>query len=411
MPIQSDIIQPFPKGIAMIEFFLIDILFLFFAILLIVKRNTVFGKDYDVLSLNCSLKIRGALAILIVLHHLSLTIRYTILFKVFTLIGAPCVAIFFFYSGFGLMTNYVVRENYLKAFVSKRILKILIPYVLSFFITWLGYLLTKYKYTPREVINSLFDGDPVVRYSWYVLTILIFYTVFYLSCKILKHPKAVLLGIFLGTVIYCIVVTNSFSWGNWTINSCFAFCLGTIMAVYKENLVKFLTPNKKYIFYSLFVLLCCGGVLIFVVLSDERFSFVDMTKYPPIADYMMKKPLSVIAMNIICAVLIVILFWLFKKVKLNEKIFCFLGKISFEIYLYHGLIMYLLRNPLGYCKIDILYLIITFVLTILISFIMHKFGKIVHENCLRMLQWIKIHSRKIKNSTDENRSCMRREKV
>ena len=100
MPIQSDIIQPFPKGIAMIEFFLIDILFLFFAILLIVKRNTVFGKDYDVLSLNCSLKIRGALAILIVLHHLSLTIRYTILFKVFTLIGAPCVAIFFFYSGF-----------------------------------------------------------------------------------------------------------------------------------------------------------------------------------------------------------------------------------------------------------------------------------------------------------------------
>ena len=120
MPIQSDIIQPFPKGIAMIEFFLIDILFLFFAILLIVKRNTVFGKDYDVLSLNCSLKIRGALAILIVLHHLSLTIRYTILFKVFTLIGAPCVAIFFFYSGFGLMTNYVVRENYLKAWNPER---------------------------------------------------------------------------------------------------------------------------------------------------------------------------------------------------------------------------------------------------------------------------------------------------
>jgi len=48
-----------------------------------------------------------------------------------------------------------------------------------------------------------------------------------------------------------------------------------------------------------------------------------------------------------------------------------LGNISFEIYLYHGLVMYLLRNPRFYCRIDYLYVILVIGLSIILAKLMN----------------------------------------
>ena len=76
-------------------------------------------------------KIKGLLALLIIIHHLSIYIKDTILLKVFTIVGVIAVSAFFFYSGYGLMTSYLKKENYLKDFWNKRIMKIVIPYIIA----------------------------------------------------------------------------------------------------------------------------------------------------------------------------------------------------------------------------------------------------------------------------------------
>ncbi len=381
MPIQSDIIEPFPSGIAIIEFVIIDFLLLISFFIIIIKRKNIFVGTYDVLEMENGNKIRGLLSVLIVIHHLSLNIRYAFILKAFSIIGIVCVAIFFFYSGYGLMLNYSKCDNYLKSFFSKRLMKIILPYLVSMLMTWLGYLLIKYKFTPREMLNSIFDGNPFVRYSWYVLTIIVLYIVFFLSGKIFKSPKKMLGGIFIGTLLYSVVVISKFSWGNWTINSCFSFLFGAAASIYQERAQKILCPNKKYAMLLFAVFFLCGSMIVFKFLNGG-FILNQIIKFPEIADYLLTKPLLIIGMNVLCFVLIILSFWWLRKIKLNDKVFLFLGKISFNIYLYHGLIMYLLRNSRFYCKVDILYMILTFALTLLIATIMTKVNEIVYVKIL-----------------------------
>lgn len=368
--INSNSVNPLPTDLGILNFIIIDLIFLIGILYLIVKRKEIFNANNAVLDKNNSNKIKGLLSILIVIHHLSIYIKNTILFKIFMTIGIVAVAAFFFYSGYGLMVNYLKKKNYLDNFFNKRIMKIVIPYIISIILTFFSYLLTEYKLTFGEIFNSLFNGDPVVRFSWYVLTIIILYIIFYISAKFLKDKKRINISIFLGTILYCIVATMLLSLNNWWINSCFAFFIGVYWASYRDKYIKILENKNKIIKYAIIISLI-SLIMIVIQFLTSGYSIVDIIAHNEIADYIMKKPISVISMNIICVSLLFILLNILKKVKLNNKVFSFLGNISFEIYLYHGLVMYLLRNTYGYCRIDYVYAVLVIILSILLAKIMN----------------------------------------
>lgn len=71
--------------------------------------------------------LRGVLAILIILHHLSSKIDILFL-KWFHDFGAPIVSMFFFVSGYGLIKSYLKKGTaYIDGFLAKRLGKILPP--------------------------------------------------------------------------------------------------------------------------------------------------------------------------------------------------------------------------------------------------------------------------------------------
>ena len=187
--IKSDSIYPLPNDVAIFNINIVDIIFLIGIICLIIKRKSIFNANNDVLDKYNSNKIKGLLALLIIIHHLSIYIKDTILLKVFTIVGVIAVSAFFFL--FRIWTNDKLskkKENYLKDFWNKRIMKIVIPYIIAIIFTILAYLLTR-QLSLRKIFNSLVEGEPVVRFSWYVLAIIILYIVFYLSAKFLKKKK------------------------------------------------------------------------------------------------------------------------------------------------------------------------------------------------------------------------------
>ena len=138
--IKSDSIYPLSNDVAIFNINIVDIIFLIGVICLIIKRKSIFNSNNDVLDKYNSNKIKGLLAILIIMHHLSIYIKDVILFKILTIIGIIAVSAFFFYSGYGLMTSYLKKESYLKDFLNKRIMKIVIPYIIAIIFTGLAYL-------------------------------------------------------------------------------------------------------------------------------------------------------------------------------------------------------------------------------------------------------------------------------
>ena len=267
------------------------------------------------------------------------------------------------------MTSYLKKENYLKDFLNKRIMKIVIPYIIAIIFTILTYLLTG-QLTPRKVFNSLVEGEPVVRFSWYVLAIIILYVVFYLSAKFLKRKKMINIAVFGGTILYCIVVNNILGFNNWWVNSCFAFFIGIYWASYKEKYAITLKDKNKIIRYAIML-----SIILFAIIGIQfltsGYAIMDIINDTDLADDIMREPIPVINMNIICIALLFVLFTILEKMRLNDKVFTFLGNISFEIYLYHGLVMYLLRNPRFYCRIDYLYVILVIGLSIILAKLMN----------------------------------------
>lgn len=267
------------------------------------------------------------------------------------------------------MTSYLKKENYLKDFLNKRIMKIVIPYIIAIIFTILTYLLTG-QLTPRKVFNSLVEGEPVVRFSWYVLAIIILYVVFYLSAKFLKKKKMINIAVFGGTILYCIVVNNILGFNNWWVNSCFAFFIGIYWASYKEKYAITLKDKNKIIGYAIML-----SIILFAIIGIQfltsGYAIMDIINDTDLADDIMREPIPVINMNIICIALLFVLFTILEKVRFNDKVFTFLGNISFEIYLYHGLVMYLLRNPRFYCRVDYLYAILVIELSIILAKLMN----------------------------------------
>ena len=133
-------------------------------------------------------KIKGLLAILIIIHHLSIYIKGTILFK--SIYNSRSYCSFSIFLLFRIWTNDKLskKENYLKDFLNKRIMKIVIPYIIAIIFTILVYLLTG-QLTPRKIFNSLVEGEPVVRFSWYMLAIISLYVVFLFISQVSKKKK------------------------------------------------------------------------------------------------------------------------------------------------------------------------------------------------------------------------------
>lgn len=93
----------------------------------------------------------------------------------------------------------------------------------------------------------------------------------------------------------------------------------------------------------------------------------------------MTRPLSILFLNVVCFSMVIVFFCIMERVKLNEKVFGFLGKISFEIYLYHGLVILLLRNAFWYLPGDLPYALCVMGLSIALTWLMHKVHGLLYQ--------------------------------
>ena len=118
-------------------------------------------RIYD-FSLENTLPLRGVLALLIALHHVSQRIVSTPILSEFSKWGEYIVALFFFIMGYGLTISYEKKgTSYLDGFFKRRIIKLILPYIICI----IGYTSYLWLKVPKyNIITSLTQ-------VWYPTTI------------------------------------------------------------------------------------------------------------------------------------------------------------------------------------------------------------------------------------------------
>lgn len=177
------------------------------------------------------------------LFHLSQQTTSGIAFRGFSGVGYLAVAYFFMLSGYGLMSGYLRNQGeYLKLIIKKRVPTVIIPWVLSSILYILIYLIL-FDINYIKLLLNYENMFLVITISWYVVSLVFFYIIFYLSFRIVNNIKLSLLILFTLVNVY-ILIMNHLGLGGWWYYSSYAFLVGVI---YKnsENRIKVFINNDR----------------------------------------------------------------------------------------------------------------------------------------------------------------------
>ncbi len=228
------------------------------------------------------------------------------------------------------------NKEYLKHFLIRRMSSILIPAYLVYLLSGIIDLFRLKQFPFLIIAQYVLCAEFFSRTNWYVFEILIFYIVFYLSCRFLRGGvKTAAIVIMAGACIFVVAAFYCRIDNPWY-GSTLCFPLGMMYAQHEEEWNQYL--RKKYWFKNAaLVFICMVCIILFFVLGNR--SLVGN----PAARNMASVSFSIWVLSVI------------QKVKIDYKAFRWLGKISYEIFLLHPVCIAVLNdfnlNPYAYAAV------------------------------------------------------------
>lgn len=325
----------------------------------VVKPSANQNLCEQVFTADTSKCLQGICALCVILHHLSQNKAFSQnhVIGFFEHIGYLFVAVFFFCSGFGLIRSLNTKPDYLDGFVKKRI----VPVLVAFFVMNVIYALYRFicneNLPVAQWITGLFGLVLLNNQAWYVIVILIMYTIFYISFKYIKNRKIsfviILISILLQGVFFCIM--GHFAWwsqpdswqkmlrggtkwwqsfgmlwfqGEWWVNSSIAFFVGMVVANKFESILEYL--SKKYWLKFIILLFICALTFELASLAQWKISY--WTEFS--GDLGIKnKFICYFAQMSFVIPFVLMLFMITYKIQIGNKVMRYLGGLSLELYL------------------------------------------------------------------------------
>ena len=323
--------------------------------------------DVDYLSNKSTKSLKGLLALLIIFHHISQKVTTGENFSNFEYMGRYIVALFFFLSGYGLYFQYSNNSIYMENFLKKRLVRIFIP----FFIFIVIYVI--YRAILGEVVNVDFflsfwkDHSNIIYNGWFINSIIVLYVIFYVSF-VRKDSKIAEYKLVFLTLVYIFWKAYQ-NHGDWEYVSIMAFLLGVFWMKNRVSIDKFI--EKKY-----FIFLVSFSILMYVFRHYE-----DIMKNIGITN---KYVYYGIVGNICTMVFVVYFLLLTNKLNFSNKYLGFLGEISFEIYMIHGLVMHYLGKFFVSSGVnDVLYTIVILFVSIVSAYYIKKLIIVLEKNIMK----------------------------
>ena len=275
------------------------------AVLLLQRRRNLdiyipFSRDLTTVG-------KGVAIAIIIYGHLGnlFNIRYL------TPLGGIGVAMFLILSGFGINESW--KKNGLQRFWSKRLVGVMLPYVIVEAVTIP--IRGGYQSVP-EALLDLTGIHSKYYLGWYITYQMAWYIIYYCTMRTIKKPK-------IRYAIWVLIGVAVLSFGSMLYaRQAFTFTIGILLSDYKDS-AKSLSKKKNVVLIGAFgvLLLAVKQIPVFRTTPDVVQNFLDMV---------MASCIAISLLNIIR---------LIKKKYLIP--FYYLGIISFELYLIHGYTLWL----------------------------------------------------------------------
>lgn len=331
-------------------FYFTDVLFVLSLILLIWRAKPVASfseiNKGSFNTVNCD-ALRGFFSLIVLFVHIANYTSYSKFGGWFTTNGNATVGAFFFFTGFGLMKQYITKDNYDKGYLLKRLPKVLFPYIAATVVYWAAdFVFLGFLYPVSGILHAIACGVPIVIYSWYVIHVLLFYVVFYVLMKLCgKHYNLMVLG----GVLYYALTTAIFIWRDFGIHwyqTSLVLPIGMLFAIYEDAILK---AMSKWYYIALSLLL---AITVFVYYCGAW----PVNKVIP----------ESFAIDKVCVSVLMVMVVIFSmmKVTYGNAALSFVSKYSFEIYLLQGFVMMSLKNDRFNIENEILFGSLAVLLTI-----------------------------------------------
>lgn len=325
-----------------------DLLLLIPLVLCLWGLRPVKGLNTEFLSHRGTNALRGALALGILFVHIGQYCPAGAALAIWERTGYLLVALFFFLSGYSLQKQHMTRKDYHKGFLIRRLLGVLLPYLVVTAVYWSFYRMRGAQYGLMDVLRRFAEGKPMVSFSWFIPAVLTFYLAFWGLMRLCKQGySTMVLG---GGVWFCLytVLCLWLGWGQWWYVSAFPVVLGMAWAVYGEAIEQGL--KKRYILWLALTVaglagaLCLGGKF--------RSGAMDAL-------------LKGFAATLFVLAVVLLLY----KVRFGNPVLEWLGQLSMEIYLMQGLAIMVLRSRWIYVNNPVLYGGLIVVLTVVFAIV------------------------------------------
>lgn len=336
------------------------------------------------LSLENSKAIQGFAALAIIIHHLSQELATKAgALTLFSELGVLFVGVFFFFSGYGLYTSLKTKENYLKGFLKKRLVTILVPFYICILVFVLCACLKGESFSPLQLLSTLSGWYLINTHMWYIVEIAVLYLAFFIIYSLIKNRKVATGVLTLSVIVLTIgslllghgadYACKYWFMGEWWYNTTLTFILGVLIS---QNEEKISHIARK--FYALLLPLFAALTYVFYRLTNYALNtWSYWNEYPGYPGY--KEKFLCLSVQLPWVIFFVItLILIMMKVKFSNPILKFLGSISLELYLIHNLFLAGLHDgTIMKVKSASMYVALTILLSIGLAALLHGLDKYI----------------------------------
>ncbi len=313
--------------------------YLILAIILFKNAQLKKRKEWNdnALDLSQTKAIQGVCTICIMLHHISQKtcaswvpgqyVKHGL--EPFVNMGYLMVAVFFFYSGYGLYKSNKSKPDYLKGFFGKRVLRILIALLSTSLIFVCAQVWNSIPVSPIPLPFTIGGALLPNKYSWYIYTIIIFYIVFYLAFRYCRSDRNAIIWVFVAIVLY-LVYCDWWMYGDWWYNTIIMFGVGILFARYDKKIIGYMKKGYIPLFLLAVVLAIAffwGGMHTNAVLNSWREDY----------NYGLMRWAHIFSQMLACIFFVLAILLLQLKARIGNRFLDWMGKITLEFYLIHGL--------------------------------------------------------------------------
>ena len=290
--------------------------------------------------------IQAFSSIAIILHHLTQQItvygqRPKGPVTLFNYIGYLFTAVFFFFSGYGLIFSVGSKPDYLKTFLRRRLPSVLVPFwIINTFGVILTCIFSSRKLSAVEIVSDITGITLINGNGWFIIEIVLLYLIFFVLFRFIKNrdvATALLCLATVGVIIFSFCQGHDpdgskTTWfkGEWWYNSTITFAFGVLFARIKD---RFTACTIKY--YS--AMAPVFSVLSVAAIAASVYAQKHLGYYhEPVHGGVRDAVITLIIQSMSCIILIMLMLILNMKIAIGNKALRFISSMSLELFLIHG---------------------------------------------------------------------------